>query len=119
MNLKHHLLLVTTFIALSYSRLAFYTQEEKLSVLDDPTIPDISLGTYFEKRPKIFGLVTNKSRSHNREGYLCYAENYESFASQCQQGRLKNAEWVTNFNKCDLFLDCDPPFLKPEDLLIC
>lgn len=96
MNLKNHLLLVTTFITLSFSRLAFYSQQESLSVLDDPTIPDISLGTYFENRPKIFGLVTNKTRSHNKEGYLCYAENYQTYVSQCQQGRLKNAEWVRN-----------------------
>ncbi len=86
MNLKHQLLLLFAALAIPFvtPRLAFYSQQESLSIVDDPAIPDIHLGTYHEKRPTVFGLVTNKSRAINSDGFLCYAETYDTFISQCE-----------------------------------
>ena len=83
MNLKQILLFAASSVSLANSRLAFYSQQESLSVVDDPTIPDIHLGVYYEKRPLVFGLVANKSRAHNSDGFLCYAENYDTFVNLC------------------------------------
>jgi hypothetical protein len=81
MNLKQLLFIGASSVSLVTSRLAFYSQQESLSIVDDPTIPDIHLGVYHEKRPLVFGLVANKSRAHNSDGYLCYAENHDTFVN--------------------------------------
>ena len=69
------------FMVSSVSSMAFYSQKENLFINDD--IPLIPLGQYFENKPKAFGLITNKSKSIERDGYLCYAESYNEYRDNC------------------------------------
>ncbi len=92
--MKLTLLLTASILSLSQSRLAFYNQRERLYIDEDT--PLIELEHLFENRPLVFGLVSNKSRAINKEGYLCYAETVQQYIEKCKEGaRLKNADWVT------------------------
>lgn len=54
---------------------AFYNQREHLA-LEDTNLEDITqfeLTPYFESKPLVFGLISNKTRSVNRGGFLCHA----------------------------------------------
>ena len=79
-------------------RLAFYNQREVLYLPESYSTPPIELSNYFQSRPLVFGLVSNKTRSYNREGYLCYAETLDDYKRDCLKGsRRLNAQWVSPF----------------------
>ena len=82
------------FTVSSVSTMAFYSQKENLFI-DDET-PLIPLGQYFENKPKAFGLITNKSKSIERDGYLCYADSFEEYRDNCVTlAPYKNMNWVS------------------------
>ena len=59
------------------SAMSFYTQKESLFI--DKDTPLIPLRVYFENKPKVFGLVTDKSKSISLDGYLCYSKTFKDF----------------------------------------
>jgi hypothetical protein len=55
----------------------FLTQKENLMI--DEYTPTIKLEQYFKNEARIFGLVSDKTRSYLSGGYLCYAKNMDEF----------------------------------------
>lgn len=86
------LLLATLISVGSIRAAALFDQNEVLVVDQKDTL--IGLKPYFSTRPKLFGLVSNKTRSFHSGGHLCYARSFDEFSSGCND-KLVNADWVT------------------------
>eukprot|EP00347_Sterkiella_histriomuscorum_P017510 403349066 len=89
-QLKLQFLYPILFLAGSTLQSAFFDQHEQLYVSDHNTF---HLKPYYNSRPKIFGLVSDKQRHWQADGYLCHATTYSEYLSKCYDKHPDNA-WI-------------------------
>lgn len=75
---------------------AFFSQREILFLDDDVEYRPLYLKRYFNSKPKLFGLVSDKKRKWEVEGYLCRANSISEYNANCK-GKHPNYDWVTTF----------------------
>jgi hypothetical protein len=94
MNLIKYFVALSLYTGMALSS-AMFDQKEALVIDLNNTF--VGLEPYFNAKPTLFGIVSNKTHSYRTTGNLCYANSYAQFVNECSN-KIHNNNWIVLHN---------------------